>query len=152
MKRRQGLRAERRNGACPDGARRTRPPRALALLATANGWPVAPYVIAKLRRAANLWNEGEKALAQSTACRRSPPFSRSGHAAPSVQKYSRPCATVTRTTEGPAKDECGKPLPIYGYSFGALTRGQARNRSFSLRIHAGSTYPKLFPNDIMFYT
>ncbi|MGB6177395.1 MAG: hypothetical protein WBF43_13915, partial [Methylocella sp.] len=38
-------------------------PRAFALLATAYGRPVEPYVLAKMHRAAELWNEGEKALA-----------------------------------------------------------------------------------------
>ncbi|MGH6857074.1 MAG: hypothetical protein ACRECP_05365, partial [Methylocella sp.] len=38
-------------------------PRVMALLATAYGKPVAPYVLARLRRAAELWDEGEKALA-----------------------------------------------------------------------------------------
>jgi hypothetical protein len=38
-------------------------PRALALLATAYERPVEPYVLAKMCRAAELWNEGEKALA-----------------------------------------------------------------------------------------
>ncbi|MGH9677573.1 MAG: Imm52 family immunity protein, partial [Candidatus Acidiferrum sp.] len=38
------------------------------------------------------------------------------------------------------------------YRFGAVTRGQARDRSFSLRIHAGSTYPTPFSNDITFLT
>ena len=39
-------------------------PRVLALLASAYAQPVAPYVVAKIARAADLWNEGEKALAQ----------------------------------------------------------------------------------------
>ena len=38
-------------------------PRVLALLATAYERPVEDYVLAKMRRAAELWNEGEKALA-----------------------------------------------------------------------------------------
>jgi hypothetical protein len=38
-------------------------PRAMALLATAYGQPVEAYVLAKICRAAELWNEGEKALA-----------------------------------------------------------------------------------------
>jgi hypothetical protein len=38
-------------------------PRALALLATAYERPVKDYVLAKMCRAAELWNEGEKALA-----------------------------------------------------------------------------------------
>ncbi|MGA7383632.1 MAG: hypothetical protein WBW81_02720 [Methylocella sp.] len=38
-------------------------PRALALLATAYERPVDVRLLAKLRRAAELWNEGEKALA-----------------------------------------------------------------------------------------
>ncbi len=38
-------------------------PRAMALLATAYGRPVETYVLAKMRRAAELWTEGEKALA-----------------------------------------------------------------------------------------
>jgi hypothetical protein len=38
-------------------------PRALALLATAYERPVETYVLAKMRRAAELWNDGEKALA-----------------------------------------------------------------------------------------
>jgi hypothetical protein len=35
----------------------------LALLATAYDRPAEPYVLAKMRRAAELWNDGEKALA-----------------------------------------------------------------------------------------
>jgi len=54
--------------------------------------------------------------------------------------------------EGLIKSDWGEPLPIYGSSFGALTRGQAPGRSFTLNVHAGSTYPKPFPNDIMFLT
>ncbi|MGH6853443.1 MAG: Imm52 family immunity protein [Methylocella sp.] len=54
--------------------------------------------------------------------------------------------------EGLTKDDWGEPEPIYGYWFGALTRGQARDRSFSLRVHAGSTYPHPFANDITFLT
>jgi hypothetical protein len=38
--------------------------RVLALLCAAYGRPVADHVIAKMRRAAELWREGEKALAQ----------------------------------------------------------------------------------------
>jgi hypothetical protein len=38
-------------------------PRAMALLATAYEQPVEPYVLAKLRRACELWNVDEKALA-----------------------------------------------------------------------------------------
>ncbi|MGH6796435.1 MAG: hypothetical protein ACREDH_14860 [Methylocella sp.] len=38
-------------------------PRVMAPIAAAYGKPVAPYVIARLRRAAELWVEGEKALA-----------------------------------------------------------------------------------------
>ncbi|MGH6813215.1 MAG: Imm52 family immunity protein [Methylocella sp.] len=53
---------------------------------------------------------------------------------------------------GLTKDDWGEPEPISGYSFGALTRAQAPDRSFSLRVHAGSTYPKPFPNNIKFYT
>ncbi|MGH6812097.1 MAG: Imm52 family immunity protein [Methylocella sp.] len=51
---------------------------------------------------------------------------------------------------GLTKDDWGEPLPIYGYWFGALTRGQARDRSFFLSVHAGSTYPHPFANDITF--
>jgi hypothetical protein len=38
-------------------------PRALALLATAYERPVESYVLAKMRRAAELWTDGDKALA-----------------------------------------------------------------------------------------
>ncbi len=38
-------------------------PRVLALIATAYERPVEDYVLAKMRRAVELWNEGEKALA-----------------------------------------------------------------------------------------
>jgi hypothetical protein len=38
-------------------------PRAMALLATAYEQPIAPYVLTKVRRACELWNAGEKALA-----------------------------------------------------------------------------------------
>jgi hypothetical protein len=38
-------------------------PRALALLPTAYDRPVGAYVIGRMRRACDLWNEGEKALA-----------------------------------------------------------------------------------------
>jgi hypothetical protein len=54
--------------------------------------------------------------------------------------------------EGLAKSDWGKPLPIKGYSFGAVTREQPRNRSFSISVHAGSTYPVPFANDITFLT
>ena len=54
--------------------------------------------------------------------------------------------------EGLTKDDWGVPEPINGYWFGALTRGQVRHRSFSVRIHAGSTYPAPFPNDVLFRT
>src|ERR1700730_175320 len=37
-------------------------PRVMALLATAYGQPVEVHVLTKLRRAATLWTEGEKAL------------------------------------------------------------------------------------------
>ncbi|MGH6857488.1 MAG: hypothetical protein ACRECP_07600 [Methylocella sp.] len=36
----------------------------LALLAAANGRPIADHAISKMRRAAELWEEGEKALGQ----------------------------------------------------------------------------------------
>ncbi|MGH6823210.1 MAG: Imm52 family immunity protein, partial [Methylocella sp.] len=54
--------------------------------------------------------------------------------------------------EGLTKDDWGEPEPIWGYWFGALTRGQPRDRSFSLSVHAGSTYPHPFANDITFLT
>ncbi|MGB6175731.1 MAG: hypothetical protein WBF43_05215 [Methylocella sp.] len=38
-------------------------PRVLALLSAAYGRPVAAHAVAKMRRVADLWNEGEKALA-----------------------------------------------------------------------------------------
>jgi hypothetical protein len=38
-------------------------PRVMAMLSTAYGRPVAAHTMAKMRRAAELWNEGEKALA-----------------------------------------------------------------------------------------
>jgi hypothetical protein len=38
-------------------------PRVMVLLSTAYGRPVAAHALAKMRRAAELWNEGEKALA-----------------------------------------------------------------------------------------
>ncbi len=38
-------------------------PRVAALLATGLGRPPEPHVLAKMRRAAELWNAGEKALA-----------------------------------------------------------------------------------------
>jgi hypothetical protein len=38
-------------------------PLAMALLATAFEQPIAPYVLRKLCRACDLWNEDEKALA-----------------------------------------------------------------------------------------
>ncbi|MGH6839728.1 MAG: Imm52 family immunity protein [Methylocella sp.] len=53
---------------------------------------------------------------------------------------------------GLEKSDWGVPVPMRGYWFGALTRGQARDRSFSLRVHAGSTYPAPFRNDFMFST
>ncbi|HEY4848012.1 MAG TPA: hypothetical protein VIH87_09530 [Methylocella sp.] len=37
--------------------------RALALVATAFDRPVEPHILAKMRRAAELWNDGDKALA-----------------------------------------------------------------------------------------
>src|SRR5271157_292026 len=54
--------------------------------------------------------------------------------------------------EGLTKDDWGEPEPINGYWFGALTRGQAPSYSFSLRVHAGSTYPQPFPNNASFWT
>jgi hypothetical protein len=53
---------------------------------------------------------------------------------------------------GLAKDDWGEPEPIYGYRFSAVTRGQARDRLFSGLVHAGSTYPKPFPNDAVLLT
>jgi hypothetical protein len=38
--------------------------RVIALLATADEKPIEPIVLAMMRRACELWNEGEKALAQ----------------------------------------------------------------------------------------
>src|ERR1700736_1464520 len=38
-------------------------PRAWARLAAAYGRPVEPHILAKMRRAAELWNDGDKALA-----------------------------------------------------------------------------------------
>jgi hypothetical protein len=38
-------------------------PRLMALLATAYEWPIGPRIVAKIERACELWNEGEKALA-----------------------------------------------------------------------------------------
>ncbi|MGH6836363.1 MAG: hypothetical protein ACREC9_12645 [Methylocella sp.] len=72
MNRRQGLRAARGGtvlaGMARDGHGAPKvalddEQRAMALLATAYERPVAPHVLAKLRRACDLWNEGEKALA-----------------------------------------------------------------------------------------
>ncbi|MGB6176651.1 MAG: Imm52 family immunity protein [Methylocella sp.] len=54
--------------------------------------------------------------------------------------------------EGLRKSDWGEPLPICGYSFSTLTRGQPRNRLFSLWVHAGSTVPAPFRNDILFMT
>jgi Immunity protein 52 len=54
--------------------------------------------------------------------------------------------------DGLTKDDWGEPEPMNGYRFGALTRGQSPGHSFSLWVHAGSTYPTPFPNDIMFLT
>lgn len=51
-----------------------------------------------------------------------------------------------------ARDDWDKPDPINGYRFSAFTRGQPSNRSFSLRVHAGSTYPSPFTNDVKFLT
>ncbi|HXN88782.1 MAG TPA: hypothetical protein VN890_05445, partial [Methylocella sp.] len=62
-------------------------PRALALLATAYGRLVDVRLLAKLRRAAELWNDGEKALAISIspmrACR--------------LARKCRPCGCSWRT-------------------------------------------------------
>jgi hypothetical protein len=38
-------------------------PRVMALLVTAYEQPIEPYIVAKLRRACELWNVGERALA-----------------------------------------------------------------------------------------
>jgi hypothetical protein len=54
--------------------------------------------------------------------------------------------------EGLSKDDWGQPVPMNGYRFGALTRGQAPYRSFSFNVHAGSTYPSPFTNDAKFLT
>ncbi|MGH6793755.1 MAG: Imm52 family immunity protein [Methylocella sp.] len=53
---------------------------------------------------------------------------------------------------GLTKDHRGEPELINGYRFGAVTREQARDRTFFLSIHAGSTYPMPFANDITFLT
>jgi hypothetical protein len=53
---------------------------------------------------------------------------------------------------GVIKDDWGNPEPIWGYRFGAVTREQARNRTFDVSVRAGSPYPRPFPNDIMFMT
>jgi hypothetical protein len=56
--------------------------RALALLATAYERPVEDYVLAKMRRAAELWTEGDKALAHTfSLCQTSPLRGGSGLAA-----------------------------------------------------------------------
>lgn len=55
-------------------------------------------------------------------------------------------------SDGLTKDDWGKPDPMWGYWFGAVTREQAPNRSFSLSVHAGSTYPQPFPNDVTLST
>jgi len=53
---------------------------------------------------------------------------------------------------GLTKDDWGEPDSINGYWFSAFTRDQPRNRTFEVSVHAGSTYPWPFPNDITFST
>jgi hypothetical protein len=45
-------------------------------------------------------------------------------------------------------DDWGKPDPMNGYLFGALTRAYPRERSFTLSAWAGSTFPRPFRNSV----
>ncbi|MGA3304183.1 MAG: Imm52 family immunity protein [Methylovirgula sp.] len=52
-----------------------------------------------------------------------------------------------------SKDDFGEPLPIDGYWFGAITRGQQPSRSFAINVHAGAYKPMAeHQNDLMFTT
>ncbi|MGH6858197.1 MAG: Imm52 family immunity protein [Methylocella sp.] len=53
---------------------------------------------------------------------------------------------------GIIRDDWGKPEPIQGYQLSAFTRDQPHNRTLEVSVRAGSTYPRPFPNDIMFMT
>ena len=46
-----------------------------------------------------------------------------------------------------SKDDFGEIYEIDGYSFGAYTKKMVSPRTYSLDIHAGSTYPDRFVND-----
>jgi len=50
-------------------------------------------------------------------------------------------------------DDFGDPVPIDGYWFGALTRGQPRALTFSVDVHAGAYKNETaFQNDVSFHT
>lgn len=50
-------------------------------------------------------------------------------------------------------DDFGEPLPIDGYWFGAITRGQPGPLSYAVRIHAGAhKHTQRFQNDAVFVT
>ncbi len=53
---------------------------------------------------------------------------------------------------GFARNDWGEPTPVYGYSFGAVTRDTPRERFFAARCHAGGTARSPFPNALTLTT
>lgn len=48
-------------------------------------------------------------------------------------------------------DDFGEPLPIDGYWFGAVTRGQPPSRSFAINVHAGAHKPTTESQNDLFF-
>ncbi len=53
---------------------------------------------------------------------------------------------------GVTRDDWGEAMPFDGYWFGAMTRGVPEDRSFAVRIRAGSTVERPFVNFMTFTT
>jgi hypothetical protein len=53
---------------------------------------------------------------------------------------------------GFARNDWGEPTPVYGYSFGAVTRDTPRERFFAVRCNAGGTACSPFPNAVTLTT
>ena len=54
--------------------------------------------------------------------------------------------------EGLSRSDWGEPTPVYGYSFGAVTRDTPRERFFAATCHAGATARSPFPNAVTLTT